>query len=240
MLTINNLTMVKNSFKLGPVNLDIKNGYVYAIVGNSGAGKTVFLQSILGGFDIRKDMVYYDKLNFNDNELEIKFQYSYIADKPLFSDKLRVDQLISKLKKLDERLNIEKCFKLLKKYKVYRQKKIYELSQGQIKILLFSIGISTKSNILVLDNPFSGVGLIAKRELLALLREYITDDKIIIIVTEEMNVIQHFADYIIVFENGKVILNEDIVSLQEKFNNTNVEEILITILQGGKGNEQRI
>ncbi len=119
MLTINNLTVVKNSFKLGPVNLDIKNGYVYAIAGNSGAGKTVFLQSILGGFDIRKDMVYYDKLNFNDNELEIKFQYSYIADKPLFSDKLRVDELISKLKKLDERLNIEKCFKLLKKYKVY-------------------------------------------------------------------------------------------------------------------------
>ena len=146
-IKINNLEVKKGSFKLGAINYTFDNGYVYAITGNSGSGKTLLLQSILGSIDIKKEMVLYNDLNFYENEIEIKSKYSYVADNPLFSDKLSVETIISKISKLDSRFNKQKCYEYLKKYNIYKHKKIYELSQGERKILLFGIGIFTDSQV---------------------------------------------------------------------------------------------
>lgn len=237
MIKVNNLLINKGTFQLGPIDLELEKGYVYAITGNSGSGKTLFLQTLLGGLSSEKNMITYDNLNFQENEVDIKYLYSYVADKPLFSDSLRVAEVLYKIYKLDERFNLEKCFEFLSKHKVYRHKKIYELSQGERKILLFSIGIYTKSKLLVLDNPFSGVGLIARKEMIALLREYMDEDKTIIIVTEEPYVIQNLADYIIVFENGQVTSKEDVVELQERFETNDIERILLELLKGENEND---
>lgn len=237
MIKVNNLLINKGTFQLGPIDLELEKGYVYAITGNSGSGKTLFLQTLLGGLSSEKNMITYDNLNFHENEVDIKNLYSYVADKPLFSDSLRVAEVLYKIYKLDERFNLEKCFEFLSKHKVYRHKKIYELSQGERKILLFSIGFFTKTKLLVLDNPFSGVGLIARKEMIALLREYMDEDKTIIIVTEEPYVIQNLADYIIVFENGQVTSKEDVVELQERFETNDIERILLSLLKGENEND---
>jgi hypothetical protein len=237
MIKVNNLLINKGTFQLGPIDLELEKGYVYAITGNTGSGKTLFLQALLGGLSSEKNMITYDNLNFHENEVDIKNLYSYVADKPLFSDSLRVDEALYKIYKLDERFNLEKCFEFLSKHKVYRHKKIYELSQGERKILLFSIGFFTKTKILVLDNPFSGVGLIARKEMIALLREYMDEDKTIIIVTEEPYVIQNLVDYIIVFENGQVTSKEDVVELQERFETNDIERILLSLLKGENEND---
>ena len=236
-IKINNLEVKKGSFKLGAINYTFDNGYVYAITGNSGSGKTLLLQSILGSIDIKKEMVLYNDLNFYENEIEIKSKYSYVADNPLFSDKLSVETIISKISKLDSRFNKQKCYEYLKKYNIYKHKKIYELSQGEKKILLFGIGIFTNSQVLVLDNPLAGVGLIAKKEMLSLIREYMDENRITIIVTEEPSVIQNLADYILVLKDGQIVIDEDVVELQDRYRNKNIEEILISILKGVVENE---
>jgi len=236
-IKLNNLEVKKGSFKLGAINYTFDNGYVYAITGNSGSGKTLLLQSILGSIDIKKEMVLYNDLNFYENEIEIKSKYSYVADNPLFSDKLSVETIISKISKLDSRFNKQKCYEYLKKYNIYKHKKIYELSQGERKILLFGIGIFTDSQALVLDNPLAGVGLIAKREMLSLIREYMEENKITIIVTEDPSVIQNLADYILVLKDGQIVIDEDVVELQDRYRNKNIEGILISILKGVVENE---
>ena len=237
MIKVSNLLISKGTFQLGPIDLELEEGYVYAITGNSGSGKTLFLQTLLGGIFSEKNVITYNNLNFHENDVDIKKLYSYVADRPLFSDSLRVAEVLYKIYKLDERFNLEKCFEFLSKHKVYRHKKIYELSQGERKILLFSIGYFTNTKLLVLDNPFSGVGLIARKEMIALLREYMDEDKIIIIVTEEPYVIQNLADYIIVFENGQVTSKEDVVELQERFETNDIERILLSLLKGENEND---
>ena len=237
MIKVSNLLISKGTFQLGPIDLELEEGYVYAITGNSGSGKTLFLQTLLGGIFSEKNVITYNNLNFHENDVDIKKLYSYVADRPLFSDSLRVAEVLYKIYKLDERFNLEKCFEFLSKHKVYRHKKIYELSQGERKILLFSIGFFTKTKLLVLDNPFSGVGLIARKEMIALLREYMDEDKIIIIVTEEPYVIQNLADYIIVFENGQVTSKEDVVELQERFETNDIERILLSLLKEENEND---
>ena len=130
-IKVNKLLVDKDNFKLGPINYTFDDGYVYAITGNSACGKTLFLQSILGSIDIEKQMVLYDEFNFYDNEVEIKSSYSYIADRPLFSDKLSVETILNKISKLDSRFDISSCYEYIKKYNIYKHKKIYELSQGE-------------------------------------------------------------------------------------------------------------
>lgn len=237
MIKVNNLQINKKFFQLGPIDLELEGGYVYAITGNSGSGKTLFLQTLLGAISSDKNVISYNNLNFQQNAVEIKKLYSYVADKPLFSDTLQVNEVLYKISKLDERFDLEKCFEFLNKQKIILHNKIYELSQGEKKILLFSIGYFTLSRILVLDNPFSGVGLIAKKEILNLLRDYMDENKMIILVTEDPLVIKSLADYVIVLENGRINTKEDIVELQERFNTTDIENILLSIMKGENSND---
>ena len=237
MIKVNNLKINKKFFQLGPIDLELEGGYVYAITGNSGSGKTLFLQTLLGAISSDNNAISYNNLNFQQNAVEIKKQYSYVADKPLFSDTLQVNEVLYKISKLDERFDLEKCFEFLNKQKIVLHNKIYELSEGEKKILLFSIGYFTMSRILVLDNPFSGVGLIAKKEILNLLRDYMDENKMIILVTEDPLVIKSLADYIIVLENGRINTKEDIVELQERFNTTDIENILLSIMKGENSND---
>lgn len=65
-----------------------------------------------------------------------------------------------------------------------------------------------------------------------MIREYMDENKITIIVTEEPNVIKSLADYVIVLNNGQVEISEDVVNLQTRYENKNVEEILVSILKG--------
>ena len=236
MIKVNNLQININSFQLGPIDLELEDGYVYAITGNSGSGKTLFLQTLLGAISSDENAISYNSLNFQQNAVEIKKLYSYVADKPLFSDTLQVNEVLYKISKLDERFNIDKCFEFLNKHKIVLHSKINELSQGEKKILLFSIGYFTMSRILVLDNPFSGVGLIAKKEILNLLRDYMDENKMIILITEDPLVIKSLSDFVIVFENGRINTKEDIVELQERFNTTDIEKILLSIMKGEKSN----
>lgn len=236
MIKVNNLQINKKFFQLGPIDLELEGGYVYAITGNSGSGKTLFLQTLLGAISSENNAISYNNLNFQQNAVEIKKLYSYVADKPLVSDTLQVNEVLYKISKLDERFDLEKCFEFLIKQKIVLHNKIYELSQGEKKILLFSIGYFTMSRILVLDNPFSGVGLIAKKEILNLLRDYMDENKMIILVTEDPLVIKSLADYVIVLENGRINTKEDIVELQERFNTTDIEKILLSIMKGEKSN----
>lgn len=237
MIKVNNLKINKKFFQLGPIDLELEGGYVYAITGNSGSGKTLFLQTLLGAISSDNNAVSYNNLNFQQNAVEIKKQYSYVADKPLFSDTLQVNEVLYKISKLDERFDLEKCFEFLNKQKIVLHNKIYELSEGEKKILLFSIGYFTMSRILVLDNPFSGVGLIAKKEILNLLRDYMDENKMIILVTEDPLVIKSLADYVIVLEDGRINTKEDIVELQERFNTTDIENILLSIMKGENSND---
>lgn len=236
MIKLNNLQINKKFFQLGPIDLELEGGYVYAITGNSGSGKTLFLQTLLGAISSENNAISYNNLNFQQNAVEIKKLYSYVADKPLFSDTLQVNEVLYKISKLDERFDLQKCFEFLIKQKIVLHNKIYELSQGEKKILLFSIGYFTMSRILVLDNPFSGVGLIAKKEMLNLLRDYMDENKMIILVTEDPLVIKSLADYVIVLEDGRINTKEDIVELQERFNTTDIEKILLSIMKGEKSN----
>ena len=237
MIKVNNLQINKKLFQLGPIDLELEDGYVYAITGNSGSGKTLFLQTILGAISSDNKSISYNNLNFHQNAVEIKKLYSYVADKPLFSDTLQVNEVLYKISKIDERFDVDKCFEFLNKQKIVLHSKIYELSQGEKKILLFAIGYFTKSSILVLDNPFSGIGLIAKKEILDLLRDYMDENKMIILVTEDPLVIKSLADYIIVLENGRINTKEDIVELQERFNTTDIENILLSIMKGENSND---
>ena len=148
MIKVNNLQINKNSFQLGPIDLELEDGYVYAITGNSGSGKTLFLQTLLGAISSDNNAISYNSLNFQQNAVEIKKLYSYVADKPLFSDTLQVNEVLYKISKLDERFDFEKCFEFLNKQKIVLHNKIYELSEGEKKILLFSIGYFTMSRIL--------------------------------------------------------------------------------------------
>lgn len=228
-IKVDNLEVKRDNFTLGPINVELEEGYVYALIGNNGAGKTTLIQSILGGLDISGGNVYYGHLGFEKNYDEIKSLYAYMPDECYFGSK--VYKIVRAIDTLDERFSLEKCSAILDHFKIDANKKIKDLSQGNIKKLLFAIAMSFDCKVLVLDEPTANVDPKSKEYMLNMLRDFMADDKIIIFSTHIVSEVSSIADYILLLNNGQLTLKENIVDLQEKYSEENLETIEKIVLR---------
>lgn len=232
-IKIDNLVVERNGFKLGEIKEELEPGYVYALVGNNGAGKTTFIQSILGGLEISGGNVFYGELGFRKNYEEIKSLYAYVPDDCYFTS--RVYRIVDAIATLDSRFSKNRCNELLELFQIDITKKMKELSKGSVKKFLFSLGLSFDSKVLVLDEPTANVDPKSKEMMLEILRDYMADDKIIIFSTHIISEVSSIADYVMLLNNGKLILKEDIVTLQENNKDANnkiqpIEKIVLSML----------
>ena len=229
-ILIDNLVVKRGNFKLA-VNTQLERGYVYALIGNNGAGKTTLLQSILGGLDVESGNVFYGELGFEHNYEEIKSLYAYMPDECYFMTKIY--KIINSISELDKRFSLKRCKELLEKFQINIDKKVKDLSQGSRKKLMFCIALSFDCKVLILDEPTANVDPKSKEMMLTILRDFMDENKTIIFSTHIVSEIDKIADYVLLLKDGKLILKENIVDLQEnnRDENSNIQTLEKIILQ---------
>lgn len=234
-IKVENLVVKRDKFELGPIDFELENGYVYALIGNNGAGKTTLINSILGTLDIESGEIYYDNFSFSKNQEEIKGEYAYVPDECFYT--ARVSRVAEAIATLDERFSKKKCYELLDLFEIDIDQKVKKLSKGNVKKLLFAIGLSFDCRVLVLDEPTANVDLKGKDIMMNLLRDYIqNENKIIIFSTHIVGEVSKIADYILLLDKGKLILKEDVVTLENKYKNienniNSIEDIVLNLLK---------
>lgn len=233
-IRVRNLEVKIDKFTLGELNFELENGYIYALVGNNGSGKTTLLHTLLGTEDIERGEIEFDNLKFPKDQEEMKKKYAYVPDEIFFTAK--VEKVVDALEVLDSRFSAKKCYELLEKFEVDLKTNVNKLSTGNKKKLIFSIGMALESDILVLDEPTANVDICGKKIMLDLIREYLTENKIVIFSTHIPSEVTQLADYILVMDKGKLILKEDIVSLEQNNldnmgNIRKIDDIILDLLK---------
>ena len=209
MLKLENVKKQYDGFELG-CSLEVKEGCVTGLVGKNGAGKSTVFKAVLGL--IQTDGGSLRVFGKSPGELDKKDKQRIgvvLADSG-FSGYLTVKDLVPVLEQLYTGFRREEFLEKCKKFRLPQDKKIKEFSTGMKRKLQVLAAISHGAGLLLLDEPTAGLDVVARDDLLELLREYMeTEGRSILISSHISSDLEGFCDDIYMIDDGKIILHEE-------------------------------
>lgn len=209
MIKLDQIEKKYSDFQLN-CSLEVPEGCISALIGLNGAGKSTTFKTILGlvfpdGGSIELFGEQKEKITEKDKE-----QIGVVLSDSGFSGYLKVEDLIPILRSLypsfEESAFLEKCQKL----ELPLNKKIKEFSTGMKAKLKVLVAISHNARLLILDEPTAGLDVLAREQILDMLREYmIPGDRSILISSHISSDLEGFCDDLYLIHNGKILLHED-------------------------------
>lgn len=216
-LEIKNLIVDFGDFAIRKMNLDIKKGAVTGLVGRNGAGKSTLIKTIMRQQPATGSILY-DGKKFAEHEVEILSKTACVFDAPHFSLSAKPKKLKKAFAALYPAFNGQMFDELCAKFNLPQDKRVVKYSLGMQRKLCIIIALCQSPELLILDEPTSGIDPVDRAEVVALLQQFMLDENHTILfsthITEDLDKI---ADYIVMIENGRILLNEDKVTLTEKY-----------------------
>ena len=208
MLKVKHLKKNYASFSLD-CSLEVKPGYVTGLIGQNGAGKSTTFKAILGliqcdGGSI--EIFGQSALNEEDKQL-----LGVVLSDSGFSGYLTISDIIPILENLYKQFDKSFFLRMVDQFELPKNKKIKEFSTGMKAKLKIIVAMSHQAQLLILDEPTAGLDVIARDELLDMMRDYMAEDdqRAILISSHISSDLETLCDDVYMIHNGQVIMHED-------------------------------
>ena len=210
MLRVEHLRKNYEHFSLD-CSLKVKQGCVTGLIGQNGAGKSTTFKAVLGVISIDAGTVRILGKDIREFSANDKQNLGVVLSDSGFSGYLTINDIIPILDNLYE--NFDKMFFIeqVQRFQLPRSKKVKEFSTGMKAKLKVLAAISHNAKLLILDEPTAGLDVIARDELLEMLREFMEKDeqRSILISSHISSDLESLCDDLYMIHDGKIILHED-------------------------------
>ena len=215
---INNLTKHYGKFKaLDAVDLKIGKGKIIGLLGKNGAGKSTLMRCMLGFLRHEGNVELYGG-NVARRNHRIFENVAFIPDVSGLDDRLTVAQTIDYVRGVNSRWNEERAAQLFALSNLPLKKKVGKLSKGMKTKLYLLITLSLDVNMLLLDEPTLGLDIAFRKEFFnTILGEFFNEERSILISTHQVEEVEDLLQEIIIIDNGRIILHEDVEALKERY-----------------------
>jgi len=213
-----------NRAAVNDVSFNVNQGEIFGLIGPNGAGKTTTIRMMM---DIIKPdsgdiKVMGDKLNDNS-----KNKIGYLPEeRGLYKKMTVIDSIIyfASLKGVDKELARKRGEELLKRADLltHQNKRIEELSRGMGQIVQVIITVIHEPDLIILDEPFSGLDPVNTQLLKDLIRDLKNKGKTIIMSTHLMNDIEELCDRLLMINKGRAVLYGSLAEVKSKYRDNSV------------------
>ena len=215
---------------LDALDLELKQGALYAILGPNGSGKTTLIKSILG-------MVVPEKgaISINNKSVLGKWSYrndiNYLPQIANFPGNLTVAELIKMVKNLRPKSADEAP--LIDRFVLapFLNKKLSNLSGGTKQKVNLVLTFMFDSLIIILDEPTTGLDPISLIHLKEIIQHEKDKGKTLLITTHIMSLVNEFADEIVFLLDGKIYFKGSVASLKKQTQENDIEMAIATLLK---------
>lgn len=210
MIKMTNLKKHYQNFSLA-CSLEVRPGCISGLIGQNGAGKSTTFKAILGLISIDGGDVTVLGKDSSHLSAKDKEKIGVVLSDSGFSGYLRIKDLVLILQKLYSKFDKDFFLKQVARFQLPLDKKIKDFSTGMKAKLKVLIAVSHDAKLLILDEPTSGLDVIARDELLEMLREYMEkeEDRAILISSHISSDLETLCDDLYMIDDGKIILHED-------------------------------
>lgn len=211
-LHIENMKKEFYNFKLGPIDLDMDAGYVVAVIGKNGCGKSTFFNCLLGTESFSGECEW--KTGETGHEADgctdgssavnrISGKFAYILERCPFPKDYTPRELEKCFGEFYENFDRKKYYDVLKRYNIPLNRQLSKLSRGNIMVVQMAFAFSYKSEVLFLDEPSAHLDSYAREELYELIGEYQDEGHIIFWSSHLMEELDKRADYVLAIKKGQ-------------------------------------
>lgn len=188
---------------LDNISFEIHEGKITCILGINGVGKSTILKSICGLVKLDKGEILIDgeKIDYKTYE-----KVAFVPDVDNYFAQLTIKESFEFMKEFYKKWDREKAYDMLKLFNLTDDKKISELSKGNIARVKIILGFAQNAKYTILDEPFSGIDIFKREDFLGVMTKYVGDEQSIIITTHEIAEIEMIADDVILIDEGKLSL----------------------------------
>lgn len=210
MLKIEHLKKHYGSFSLD-CSLEVQQGCITGLIGQNGAGKSTTFKSVLGLISMDGGNVTILGKDLRDFTPKDRENIGVVLSDSGFSGYLTIRDIIPVLKNLYSNFDYSFFLEQINRFQLPLDKKLKDFSTGMKVKLKVLVAISHKAKLLILDEPTTGLDVVARDELLEMLREFMEKDEqnSILISSHISSDLESLCDDIYMIHNGKVILHED-------------------------------
>ncbi len=240
-LEIKNVTkFYKNSVKaLENVNLNIKEGEIFALLGPNGAGKSTLINSICGIVNFNTGTIKINNMDIIKNYRATRKMTGIVPQELNLESFETVWNNVNYSRGLfGKRPDHNYIEKLLKQLSLWDKKdnKIKELSGGMKRRVLIAKALSHQPKLLFLDEPTASVDVELRKDMWDVVKKLNKDGVTIILTTHYIEEAEELSDRVAVINDGKIILVDDKDKLIEKLGEKTIKIELLEPIENINGN----
>lgn len=217
-LEVRELSKQYKGFLLDKVSFTLPKGYIMGYVGPNGAGKSTTLRLITQVDRALSGEVYLDGRRYEEDPILYKEKIGYVSSVSYFSPVMNVKDAALLLKQFYPTFSKEEFYHYIKAWDLPEKKKFAAFSTGMMVKLMFAAVLSRQTRLLILDEATNGLDVLFREEILKLLQRYIEDgEHSVLFATHILDDLEQIADYIVMIEDGRVLLQDTKEALTENF-----------------------
>lgn len=223
-INVNNICKTFGDKKvLEGISLSCESGKALGLLGRNGAGKTTTIRIIMGIFPADSGEILLDGKPINRNKLKIGY---LPEERGLYPKKIIMEQIVylAELKGLKSSEAKKSARELLEKLEMteYENKRLDTLSKGNQQKIQLIATLTCDPDIVILDEPFSGLDPVNAMLLKDTVKELIAKGKIVIFSSHQMNYVEEFCNDIAIINKGKIVRAGEIAKIKKSYSRNKI------------------
>ena len=191
------------------LSLSIPRGSVYGLIGPNGAGKSTTLKSLMRLIKISAGSASILGHDVHSDFQAVKGRLGYVPETHHIYRWMKVKRVIAFTRSFYPAWNDEFCGQMLQMMELDPNKKVKQLSKGMLAKLALLLAVSHEPELLVLDEPLSGLDPIVRDEFIdGVLKTICERDTTVIFSSHTIGDIQRLADSVGILFNGRLLVND--------------------------------
>lgn len=207
---------------LNNINLSIKKGFIYGLLGKNGEGKTTLINIMSGLLFPQKGKCIVLDENPSKRTAEFLRQIFLLPEEGILPD-VKVSDYFRMYSPLYPTYNHEIQEKCLEAFEIKASDSIQKMSFGQKKKVSITMALSAQTPILFMDEPTNGLDVPSKTTLRKLLAYFTTEEQTIIISTHQMRELESLINAVIILDNKEIIFDKTIEEISSKLDFRRIE-----------------
>ena len=203
----------KKTKALDKISFNIHEGKITCILGTNGVGKSTILKAIAGLVKIDSGDILIDGEKISN---KIYDKLAFVPDIDIHFPQLNIKETFKFMSVFYKNWNNEKAYEMLKSFNLTDDKVISKLSKGNKARIKIILGFAQEAKYILLDEPFSGIDIFKREEIIEMMVKCMTEEQSIVITTHEIPEIEMIVDDVILINNGKLVCKFNAEESREK------------------------
>lgn len=196
------------------VSITLSSGRIYGLIGPNGSGKSTTLKMMAGLLFPTSGFV---KIDEEQVTREMVRQTAYLTELDMFYPHFTVKDMVNFYQSQFPDFHTEQVYKLLNEMQLNPEKKIKKLSKGNRGRLKIVLALARRADVILLDEPFSGLDPMVRDSIVNSLVSYIDfEQQIVVIATHEIDEIETLLDEVIILANGEKVAQREVEDIREQ------------------------